>query len=59
MTQETGYGLSVDAEQFSVKSWRCGRCEGMIEEIVTGPSQGRARRRMRYVVRPWREPVGT
>jgi ferredoxin len=38
MTEEQTYDYSADVEQFLVKSWRCGRCEGMIEEIVVGPS---------------------
>jgi hypothetical protein len=58
MTEEQTYDYSADVEQFLVKSWRCGRCEGMIEEIVVGPSEGLAPKRMRYAVRPWAEPVG-
>ena len=58
MTKERTYDYSADLEQFFVKSWRCGRCEGQIEEIVRSPSQGRAPKRMRYAVRPWTEPVG-
>lgn len=58
MTEERTYDFSADVEQFLVKSWRCGRCEGMIEEIVTSPSQGRAPKRMCYAVRPWIAPVG-
>jgi ferredoxin len=58
MTEEQTYDYSADVEQFLVKSWRCGRCEGRIEEILAGPSEGRAPKRMRYAVRQWTEPVG-
>ncbi len=58
MTKEHTYDYSADVEQFFVKSWRCGRCDGRIEEIITRPSEGRTPKRIRYAVRPWREPVG-
>jgi len=58
MTEERAYDFSVDAEQYLLKSWRCGRCDGQIEEIVTGPTRGLAAKRMQYCVRPWQTPVG-
>ena len=58
MTKEHTYDYSADVEQFLVESWRCGRCDGQIEEIITGSSQGLKPKRIRYAVRPWQEPVG-
>ena len=58
MTEEHTYDYSADVEQFLLKSWRCGRCDGHIEEIIAHPSEGRAARRVRYAVRPWSEPAG-
>ncbi len=59
MTKEHTYDYSADVEQFLVQSWRCTRCDGVIEEIVTHPSEGRAPRRIRYAVRPWHAPAET